>query len=80
MFSRILTTFALLSCALSAAPVLAHPGHGTTDPQTVTHYAVEPVHVMPWLATVVVGVTLTLVIMHRLFGDATARQHTPSKP
>lgn len=28
----------------------AHPGHGTTDPHSVTHYVAEPVHAAPLLA------------------------------
>jgi hypothetical protein len=27
--------------------LLAHPGHGHTDPESWTHYFTEPVHVIP---------------------------------
>jgi len=30
---------------LFSSSVFAHPGHGTTDPQSWTHYLTEPVHV-----------------------------------
>ncbi|MBX3437017.1 MAG: hypothetical protein KF861_05975 [Planctomycetaceae bacterium] len=33
----------------------AHPGHGTTDPQTVAHYLTEPVHLAPLMAVVAVS-------------------------
>jgi hypothetical protein len=27
--------------------LLAHPGHGHTDPESWTHYLTEPIHVVP---------------------------------
>lgn len=30
----------------------AHPGHGTTEPQSVEHYAFEPIHAAPWVVLV----------------------------
>jgi hypothetical protein len=38
---------ARLAALLVLAPsiALAHPGHGTTEPDTWTHYVTEPVHV-----------------------------------
>lgn len=42
------TTFLLTAGAQS---VLAHPGHGTTEPTTVAHLA-EPVHMLPILLAV----------------------------
>jgi hypothetical protein len=27
--------------------LLAHPGHGHTDPGSLTHYLTEPIHVIP---------------------------------
>jgi hypothetical protein len=32
------------------ATLLAHAGHGATDPASVGHYALEPVHSLPVLA------------------------------
>ncbi|MFV0446035.1 MAG: hypothetical protein ACK5Q5_20860 [Planctomycetaceae bacterium] len=43
--SRILVIVAAL-CALPST-VLAHPGHGETAPDSLTHYAFEPVHLLP---------------------------------
>jgi len=39
---------ALLLLVVSAMPLisLAHPGHGETGGYTITHYLVEPVHVI----------------------------------
>lgn len=50
----------LMAGVVAAAPatLLAHPGHGTTPPETVQHYAFEPVHALPVLvvaAAIVVG-------------------------
>ncbi len=65
MSSRIRTTFALIASILSAMPVFAHPGHGTTDPQTVSHYAVEPLHLLPTGMLAIAGVVFCAVIMSR---------------
>ena len=40
---------AMVIAATSAATVLAHPGHGVTDPETPAHYVLEPVHAIPVL-------------------------------
>ncbi len=39
------TSLLALACSLVPRAALAHPGHGTTDPGTWTHYLTEPVHV-----------------------------------
>ena len=39
-----------------AAMFLAHPGHGTTDPESWRHYLTEPVHVLTALAIVALAV------------------------
>jgi hypothetical protein len=36
-------------CLTLVAPLWAHPGHGSTDPATVTHQMTEPVHILPWV-------------------------------
>ena len=33
-----------------AATAAAHPGHGVTDANSVTHYVAEPLHAVPWVA------------------------------
>lgn len=33
---------------LSMLALLAHPGHGHTDPTSWVHYLTEPVHVVPF--------------------------------
>lgn len=37
---------------LSGGVLWAHPGHGTTAPETVEHYAFEPIHAAPWIVLV----------------------------
>ena len=44
MKTRIAAALATLS-ALSPAVASAHPGHGTTAPNSWTHYLTEPVHI-----------------------------------
>ncbi len=46
--------------------LLAHAGHGTTPPDTVSHYVAEPVHVAPLLAIVVVIVAGISLLVARL--------------
>ena len=46
-----LLLFGILA-ALSAYPAWGHPGHGTTDPDSIAHVA-EPVHAGPIVATVI---------------------------
>ncbi len=60
MLSRFLATIALFTSALQTGTLLAHPGHGTTDPNTVTHYAIEPLHALPWMAVLISGVILAV--------------------
>lgn len=57
--SSILWVVALL-CAPSL--VQAHPGHGVTDPRTPSHYAIEPVHVVPVVVVVAALVIAMLTI------------------
>jgi hypothetical protein len=40
----------------------AHPGHGHSDPGSPTHYAVEPVHVIPVVFSIVAIVLAALSI------------------
>ncbi len=42
----------MLVTGTSAGTVLAHPGHGVTDPETPAHYVLEPVHAIPVLLLV----------------------------
>ena len=49
-----------LASALPAAPAWGHPGHGTTDPDSIAHVA-EPIHAGPIVATVIAGVVASVV-------------------
>jgi len=55
LMTRLLCAWVALS---SSAVVMAHPGHGLTDPQTLTHQIAEPVHASFWLLLIGIGVTL----------------------
>lgn len=52
---KLLSLFVMLA-ATSAA--FAHPGHGTTGGFTITHYITEPVHALPLLFAIVLGIVL----------------------
>lgn len=56
MKTRLFVLLALVVC-LIPLPVLAHPGHGDTDPESWRHYLTEPVHVLVLAAGVAVVVT-----------------------
>jgi hypothetical protein len=43
---RIIGGLAALAAAGSGT-AWAHPGHGTTDPATVSHFVLEPIHAAP---------------------------------
>ncbi|MBX3441966.1 MAG: hypothetical protein KF774_06145 [Planctomyces sp.] len=42
-------TLGAAAAMLAGAPAAAwaHPGHGSTDPATVTHFLLEPEHLLP---------------------------------
>lgn len=42
----------LLAALVASSPIVAHahPGHGTTDPDSWAHYLTEPVHVVTLVA------------------------------
>jgi hypothetical protein len=50
---------ATVTTAISAAgftsPLLAHGEHGVTPPAGIIHYLIEPLHVLPVLAALVVS-------------------------
>ena len=51
-----LLSLLVLLAATSAA--FAHPGHGSTGGYTITHYITEPVHALPLLFAIVLGIVL----------------------
>ena len=51
---------------LLTAAVHAHPGHGTTDPESLAHQVSEPVHLLPW----------GLAVLLALAGWMLARQYS----
>lgn len=51
-----LLSLLVMLAATSAA--FAHPGHGSTGGYTITHYITEPVHALPLLMAIVLGIVL----------------------
>jgi MYXO-CTERM domain-containing protein len=49
---------------LSTAIVLAHPGHGATEPASWLHYFTEPEHVIP-LALALAAIVAIAVLRRR---------------
>ena len=65
---RLGSRYLLFTLALfgSTQTVFAHPGHGTTDPHSVTHYVAEPVHFAPLLALfAIAAVAISLLAARR---------------
>jgi hypothetical protein len=56
----ILRFLAALLAATASRVALAHPGHGVTDPDSVAHQVVEPVHAVPWM--LLVGISVALIV------------------
>lgn len=61
----ILRSLLSLLAVMASRAALAHPGHGVTDPASVTHQIVEPVHAVPWM--LLIGIALTLAAMGGLW-------------
>jgi hypothetical protein len=57
--SRTLISFSVLLSL--PAQLLAHPGHGSTEPSSLEHYAIEPMHWMP-VAGLVLGFAAAVVV------------------
>jgi hypothetical protein len=57
--SRAVTWLAGAVALLSAIPCAAHPGHGTTAPDSIEHYVAEPLH--GWPLAVMAAVALAAV-------------------
>jgi hypothetical protein len=57
---KIIASLSLLALFLPLIS-LAHPGHGETDGYTITHYFVEPIHIV-----FSVGVLIAVVAFVRL--------------
>jgi putative Mn2+ efflux pump MntP len=51
---------ALLVSLASAAQVLAHPGHGITEGNSLVHFLTEPVHIISFIAVLAVGAIVVL--------------------
>ncbi|MCA1801733.1 MAG: hypothetical protein LC662_04650 [Rhodothermaceae bacterium] len=57
----ILTVLSAILVTLTfAAPVLAHPGHGITEGNSLVHFLTEPVHIISFIAVVAVSTIAVL--------------------
>ena len=54
--------FIALMMSLMPVAVMSHPGHGETEGFTITHYLVEPIHV---IATI--GILFFVVVIVKWF-------------
>jgi len=54
------TIATLIVPLLTSAAALAHPGHGTTDPEGLVHYVTEPVHALALAAAACVAAAAAL--------------------
>ncbi len=54
--------FIALMMSLMPVAVMSHPGHGETEGFTITHYLVEPIHVI-----VATGILFIVVIVVKWF-------------
>lgn len=62
-------TLAALATTLVPAVALAHPGHGTTEPQSWVHYLTEPVHIGGVAAIALVAVLVERARSRRRVGS-----------
>ena len=67
--------FPLLLLTSGAQSVLAHPGHGSTDPSEISHVA-EPSHLLPVLVSLA-AISMIGVISLRRYQQAHARKPKP---
>jgi hypothetical protein len=58
--TSILRCLTAVIIATTSRIALAHPGHGVTDPDSVAHQIVEPVHAVPWI--LLVGISVALIV------------------
>lgn len=74
------TFLAVASALLVTMAAHAHPGHGTTPPDSPAHL-LEPVHFVPLLAGLcAIGVLSGLLVHHRRLAKARAAQSTGQPP
>jgi hypothetical protein len=61
---------------LVAAPVsgVAHPGHGTRDPAAVSHYLLEPNHLLPLLVLCLAAGGIWMALRRRRGAKVAARR------
>ncbi|KPK28916.1 MAG: hypothetical protein AMJ66_10445 [Betaproteobacteria bacterium SG8_40] len=58
--------FGLIASGL-ASSVMAHGGHGVTAPASLTHYLIEPLHLLPAFAPLAV-IAVTIWLLRRKAG------------
>jgi hypothetical protein len=60
MILRFTSLAALLT---TSGLVWAHPGHGTTEPKSIDHYVLEPIHGLP-VVTILAVIAAVFVVRH----------------
>jgi hypothetical protein len=56
-------TFAAISCVLTSSIAYGHPGHGGFDTEnTVPHYLFSPLHLLPWIVSVLAIIAFLLMV------------------
>lgn len=68
----------LTACLTITGSLGAHPGHGVTDPSSVAHYVLEPLHVAPVLI-VAAAAALVLWLRRRKDDDDDLRRERVRK-
>jgi len=63
--------------ATGSSPVWAHPGHGTTDPATVSHFVFEPMHSVPLVLMLLATGAAWLIYRRR---KSAARENLVAEP
>lgn len=53
---------------------LAHPGHGSTEPSSITHFVLEPVHAVPLVVLGVLTVGMALFVRRRRVAKAPVKR------
>jgi H+/gluconate symporter-like permease len=51
---------AILMSLVNVTELLAHPGHGITEGNSLVHFITEPVHIISFFAVLAVGAVIVL--------------------
>ncbi len=74
MLRRLCMPFVLIASCASVS--WGHPGHGTTDPQSATHFTSEPIHLVA-LATAAAAISVASWFLMRHRNQPVRDQQSP---